>query len=85
MPLATVVLYGFLVTLRLTMTFFERRERANDAMVVENAIWLAVQSSQGAALYYMHRKGIAQHVSARVLMGPQYRRSYFRRLKNPAD
>lgn len=65
------------------MTFFERRERANDAMVVENAIWLANQSGQGAALYYMHRKGIAQHVSSRVLMGPQYRRSYFRRVSRP--
>nr|WP_315259534.1 hypothetical protein [uncultured Duganella sp.] len=67
------------------MTFFERRERATDAMVVENAIWLAMQSGEGAALYYMHRKGISQHVSARVLMGPQYRRSYFRRLTKPGN
>lgn len=66
------------------MTFFERRERPEDAMVVENAIWLAMQSGQGAALYYMHKRGISQHVSTRVLLGPQHRRSYFRRAKPTA-
>lgn len=61
------------------MTFYERRERPNDAIIVENAIWLISQSGLGAALYYMHRKGISRTVSERVLMGPHYRRSYFRR------
>lgn len=63
------------------MTFFERRERVDAAMVVENAIWLARQSGMGAALYYMHRRGISRDVSERVLIGPTYRRSYFRQMK----
>ena len=66
------------------MTFFERRERISDAMVVENAIWLARQSGMGAALYYMHRRGISREVSERVLKGPLGRRSYFRNLGRPA-
>lgn len=60
------------------MTFLERRARPNDAMVVENAIWLIAQSGLGAALYYMHSRGISRDVSERVMLGPQYRRSYFR-------
>lgn len=57
------------------MTFVERRERVADAMIVENAIWLENQSSTGAALYYMHRRGISRYVSERVLLGPTYRRN----------
>jgi len=60
------------------MTFFERRERINDALIVENAIWLSRQSGQGAALYYMHSRGISRTVSERVLIGPEHRRSYIR-------
>ena len=48
------------------MTFYERRARVDDAMIVENAIWLAKQSGQGAALYYMHGRGISGSVSERV-------------------
>ncbi len=65
------------------MTFFERREHPDAAMVVENAIWLVTQSGMGAALYYMHRKGISRDVSARVMMGPAYRRNYFSRRTIP--
>ncbi|TFW21775.1 hypothetical protein [Duganella callida] len=60
------------------MAFFERRTRLDDAMIVENAIWLVGQSGLGAALYYMHKKGISRDVSERVIIGPEYRRSYFR-------
>jgi hypothetical protein len=57
----------------------ERRTRPSEALAVENAIWLAHQAGAGAAIYYLHKKGVAQQVAERVLKGPQFRRRYFER------
>lgn len=61
------------------MTSLERRTRPSDALAVENAIWLSIQAGDGAAIYYMHQKGISHDVAQRVLKGPHFRRRYFDR------
>lgn len=66
------------------MTGLERRNRPSDELAVENAIWLAEQAGEGAAIYYLHKKGIADAVAKRVLMGPQFRRHLERRTRSLA-
>lgn len=61
------------------MTGLERRKRPSDELAVENAIWLAAQAGEGAAIYYLHQKGIADAVVKRVLTFPQFRRHFKRR------
>jgi hypothetical protein len=61
------------------MSSQERRTRPSEALAVENAIWLAHQAGDGAAIDYLDKKGIAPTIAERVLKGPQFRRRYFER------
>lgn len=54
----------------------ERRRSLSEALTIDNAIYLSESSGKGAAIYYMHKKGISEHVATRVLAGPKHRRRY---------
>lgn len=58
------------------MDKLERRTCLNEALTVENAIYLSESSGTGAAIYYMHQKGISEKVALRVLEGPEHRRRF---------
>ena len=55
---------------------FKRRQLSTEAIIVENALWLAKNEGTSPAIDYMREKGIPLDVILRVAGAPEFRRQH---------
>ena len=58
------------------MASLKRRKLSSEALIVENALWLAKNEGTTPAIDYMREKGIPLDVILRVMGGPEFRRQH---------